>query len=139
MCSEHCYHKSFQVGFSSNPSIDSLSEKYSGEILYRSLEFSLCAVFFFFFFFFSSPALCPAKSGYLDFSASCLFQFNSTNLLGFTWIPNVCTLAGNSFDEVSQNNHTDSLICFLVSMITALCCLMYSISQTIVLIYFVQF
>ena len=91
------------------------------------------------FFFFSSPALCPAKSGYLDFSASCLFQFNSTNLLGFTWIPNVCTLAGNSFDEVSQNNHTDSLICFLVSMITALCCLMYSISQTIVLIYFVQF
>lgn len=97
--------------------------------------FSLCC----FFFFFSSPALCPAKSGYLDFSASCLFQFNSTNLLGFTWIPNVCTLAGNSFDEVSQNNHTDSLICFLVSMITALCCLMYSISQTIVLIYFVQF
>lgn len=135
MCSEHCYHKSFQVGFSPNPSNDSLSEKYSGEILYRSLEFSLCAVFFFF----SSPALCPAKSGYLDFSASCLFQFNSTNLLGFTWIPNVCTLAGNSFDEVSQNNHTDSLICFLVSMITALCCLMYSISQTIVLIYFVQF
>ena len=82
VCSEHCYHQSFHVVFPPNPSNDSFSEKYLGEILYRSLEFSLCCFLFLVFCFFLSITLsCKVRlPWFLSFSSLSVQLSKSTGL-----------------------------------------------------------
>ena len=69
-------------GFPPNPSNDSFSEKYLGEILYRSLEFSLCCFLFLVFcFFLSSTLSCKVRlPWFLSFSSLSVQLSKSTGL-----------------------------------------------------------